>query len=61
MDFSVFTVNLKMKNVPNKVVETIKIFFPENRACYEIMWKKYVRAREVTGENITQQCILIAG
>jgi len=50
-----------MKNVPNKVVETIKIFFPENRACYEIMWKKYVRAREVTGENITQQCILIAG
>jgi len=28
------------------------IFPPENLAFYEIMWKKYNRARQATGDNM---------
>jgi len=28
------------------------IFFPENLVVYEIMWKRYVTAREATDDNI---------
>jgi uncharacterized Fe-S cluster-containing MiaB family protein len=29
------------------------IFFSENRAVYDIMWKNMVGARQVTGNNMT--------
>ena len=28
-------------------------FFSENRVVYELMWKKYGRARQATDDNIT--------
>jgi len=44
-----------MRCFGQKVVEIIRthilcsvIFFSENRAVYEVMWKKYGRARQVT-------------
>jgi hypothetical protein len=30
----------------------VRNFFPENRATYEIMWKKYTTARQATDDNI---------
>jgi hypothetical protein len=30
-------------------------FFPENRAVYEIMWKKYGTARQATDDNIKRR------
>ena len=30
-------------------------FFPENRAVYEIIWKKYGKARQATDENIIRR------
>jgi hypothetical protein len=30
-------------------------FFSENRAVYEIMWKKYGRARQTTDDNIIRR------
>jgi hypothetical protein len=50
-----------MKNVSDKSCGNNQNIFPENRACYKIMWRKYGRAREVTDENITQRCIFPAG
>ena len=49
-----------------KVVEKIKthilcsvIFFSENRAVYEIMWKKYCRAVQATDDNMAHShCML---
>jgi hypothetical protein len=44
-----------------KVIEKIKthilcsIIFPENSAVYEIMWKKYGRARQATDDNIIRR------
>jgi len=62
MDFSVLTINHKMKNVSDKSCGNNQNIFPENRACYKTLWKNYGKAREVTDENITtQRCILPAG
>jgi len=35
-----------------KIVEIIKTLFLENFAVYEIMWKKYYRACQVTDGNM---------
>jgi hypothetical protein len=51
-----------MKNVAHKsCIEArnmhfmLNTFFFENRAIYEIVWKKYGRARRDTGNNIIQR------
>jgi hypothetical protein len=31
------------------------LFFPKNRAVYEIMWAKYGTARQVTDDNIIRR------
>jgi len=31
------------------------VFFPKNRAVYEIMWKKQGRDRQATDNNITRR------
>jgi len=50
-----------MINIPDKSLEQIKhtfyvqyIFFFDNRAIYEIMWRKYSKAGQVTDDNIAQ-------
>jgi len=46
-----------MKNVSDRVVKKTEthvlcsVTLPENRAVLKIMWKKYGRAREATGDN----------
>jgi hypothetical protein len=61
VDFSVLTINLKIKNVSDKSRKNLNVLFPENLVFYEIMWKKYSRVREATDDNITQRWVLHAG
>jgi hypothetical protein len=56
-----------MRNVTEKVVENLKtqillsvtLFFFENRACFEIMWKKYCIAGQAPDDNMAHApCML---
>ena len=48
-----------------KVVEAVKThfmfnnFFPENRAVYEIMWKKFCTAGQATDDNIIRRMRIV--
>ena len=57
-------IRLSMRNVSEKSCRVNQknilcsvIFFPENRALYEIMWKKYCTARQATGDNKIQHVL----
>jgi hypothetical protein len=47
-----------MRNVSDKFVEKVKthivfsITFPESRGVFDIVWEKYGRARQITGDNM---------
>jgi hypothetical protein len=49
-----------MRNISDEIVEKIKthilcsnsFFPPENRAVYEIMWKKFRRVGQTTDDNM---------
>jgi len=50
---------LRVKNFSDKIYKEnhnthfiLKSFFSDNRAIYEIMWKKYCRIGQVTGGNM---------
>ena len=54
------SVLLRMRNVSAKSCRetqssrfVFSTYFFENRTVYEIMWKKYCRARRGTGDNMT--------
>jgi len=57
---------LEWEMFQTKAVQKIKTHFefsyffsPENRAVYEIMWKKYCRAGQGTGDNMAHAyCVL---
>jgi hypothetical protein len=51
-----------MGNVSQKFVEKVKthifcsiVFFSKRRALYEIIWKKYDRARQATNGNVMRR------
>jgi hypothetical protein len=57
---------LRMRNVSNKSYTENQTrilgsttFFVENRAVYEIMWKKHCRARQATDDNTAQALCML--
>jgi hypothetical protein len=55
---------LRIRNFPDEICRENQntsfmpnnlFFFFENRAVYEIMWKKYDTARQATADNIIQR------
>ena len=42
---------VRQKTVQKKQILCSVTFFPENRAVYEIVWKKYCRAGQATDVN----------
>jgi hypothetical protein len=44
-----------VEKINTHILRSIKFFISEKRAVFEIMRKKYVRARKTTDENITRR------